>query len=84
MPFHLGSSLHRKVCNIESLYFNWTMFNYFEKVFEMEEAHGLFRNPKLLENDQRYAKLGPIEVCIEMREEYGKIVQIMVWSALVY
>ena len=70
LPFQLGSSILKKVCNTQSLYFNWTMFNYLDKVTDMEEAHGPSRNPKLLENDPQYTKLGPIG------EQYSKRVKV--------
>ena len=48
----------------------------------MEKSHGTYRNPKLLESVSDYSKYGPLGLCTTIREQYGDLITIKVWSIL--
>ena len=58
------------------------MFNCLDQVLSMEKSHGPHEDPKLLESNKDYTKLGPLAVCKEIREVYADQVRMKVWTAL--
>jgi hypothetical protein len=82
LPYQLGSTLLRKVCETQSTYFNRNMYMHYDKALAMEREHGPHKDPKLLERHPSYTEYGPVGVCNIMQREYGLLVQLKDWPAL--
>ena len=80
--YRLSSQLVHKVCNSQSLYFDFTTFNFLDKVLVMENINGPHRDPNKLELDPDYSTLGSLGICKEMREQYDNQVRLKTCPAL--
>jgi len=58
------------------------MLNLHDQFLAMEKSHGSHKDPKLLESNTAYTKLGPLAVCKEMRQVYADQVHMKVWPTL--
>ena len=62
MEISTGSFLLEKVTNSSSDYFNRRIYNWLDKVMDMEDKYKL-KNPFLLKSDPNYGKYGPLACC---------------------
>ena len=67
LPYQLGSQFLHRVCATQSLFFNRSMFNLFDKALVLEKCHGPHRDPKLLESATDCENYGPLALCVAMR-----------------
>ena len=50
LAYHTRSRIIKKVCKIESEYFNRKMYNHLDKARKIEDNHGTLKDPKLSKN----------------------------------
>ena len=81
MDLKNGSSILRKVENMQSTHFNFRIHNHLNNVLGMERKYEM-KDPALMKGDPLYIKYGPLGYCGILQEEYGILYAEKKWPAL--